>query len=334
AVLRVQGGIDLSTGEPFVGSMSLRTSIGPNPSVQVPVISPITSLLTYLPQERHAEVLARLGLQPGDEAQDYLNAPGGVDRDALRVALQLHKINSLLQQQAGLHFGVFGEEPDLPANPSFLVYRSMADATWEPGFIGWVDTGLIDRYVRDTARYAFDDYLPDLFIAANLLRMDRDDDPIVIPPFTLDLDRLVPRAANVANLVEIATGLIGSGDIGGGDPGKQARAAQKLVDLLLKKIENGELDEAGMDNLLALAGTDSADRTALLDSLADENSETSELVEDDFSDPAQVLAKSVAPTDLDVFTGPGAFESAGSKMRLSGKEDKPAKGKRSSVDAA
>src|SRR5690606_14525326 len=80
--------------------------------------------------------------------------------------------------------------------------------------------------------------------------------------------------------------------------------------------------------------TDSADRTALLDNLADENSDISELVEDDFSDPAQVLAKSVAPTDLDVFTGPGAFEIAGSKMRLSGKEDKPAKGKRSSVDAA
>ena len=333
AVLRIQGGIDLSSGEPFVGSMSLRTPIDSTPPAQVPVISPITSLLTYLPQERHAEVLARLGLQPGDEAQDYLNVSGGVNRDALRAALQLHKVNSLLQQQLGLHYGVFGEEPDLPVNPALFVYQGMAAATWEPGFIGWAGAGLIDGYVRDTARYAFDDYLPDLFIAANLTRLDRDDDPIVIPPFTLDLDSLVGKAADVTNLVEIVTGLIGSGDIGGGDPGKQARAAQKLVDLLLKKIEDGE---AGIDNLLTLAGTDSPDRTALLDNLSDENSDISELVKDDFSDPAQVLTKSQAPAlaDLDLFTGPGAFEIAGTKMRLFGEEDKPAKGKRSSVDAA
>ncbi len=338
AVLRVQGGIDLFSGEPFSGSMSIRMpsdpSVDRSSQLQFPplVISPLTSLLTYTPVIHHVDLLTGLGLQPGDEARNFLEptADGDIDRDALFASWRIHKLVSVLQNRFGQHYGGFGEESDLPANPSFEIYRTMGlvlgEAVPAPGFTFGDD--LLELLVSRS-----DVRVRALLAGLNQTREQREEDPIFMP-VSPDLWAIASWTTTVDHLILPLTPLIdrSNSDIGGGDPLTQARGVQRLLDIVLGKIETGA---DGIEGLRELVDTPSSDLNALLNNLSDENSDISELVEDDFSDMARVLAKAKASMELDVFTGEdAALEIAGTKMRLTGKEDKPAKGKTSSVDAA
>lgn len=129
-VIRVDGGYDVLTGEPFVGQLSRRVSLDPalveTPSI---MISPLTTLFTNLESAVDREVLlSNLGISEEELDVDYLNTDGvgGVNYKLLNTAVKIHKVISLLADQVEDTYFDIGEQVGTPNDLSSAVYRELA----------------------------------------------------------------------------------------------------------------------------------------------------------------------------------------------------------------
>lgn len=127
-IIRIDGGYDVMTGEPFYGQLSRRVTDG-TPGLESPlIVSPITSLLAEARSEsaRNA-VLAALDLQATDLDEDYLDAEGvGINHKLLNTALKLHKSVSLISQAIGENYSELGSQVGAMNDASATVYKHLA----------------------------------------------------------------------------------------------------------------------------------------------------------------------------------------------------------------
>lgn len=126
-VIRIDGGYDVMTGEPFYGQLSRRLG-GNSPSAQDPiVISPITSLLTEIQSEiTQNAILATMDLSESDLNRDYLDSSSGINPGLLNKAMKLHKTVALISQAVGESYSDLGSQPGAMNDASALVYKHLA----------------------------------------------------------------------------------------------------------------------------------------------------------------------------------------------------------------
>jgi hypothetical protein len=126
-VLRIEGGYDIITGEPFFGQMSRR--IKPDgKSVIFSTITPLTTLLTSA--ETPAEInkiLTSLNISESDLDIDYLKSDSVVNIKLLTIALKLHKVSTLLSDRLVDTYLEIGEEMGTPNDATSIVYEKIAN---------------------------------------------------------------------------------------------------------------------------------------------------------------------------------------------------------------
>ncbi len=126
-VVRVNGGYDVLTGEPFLGQMSRRvydSELGTNS-----VISPITSLLSDVSDTTtRNQILDVLGITDADLNTNYLDTDGAgdIDETLFNTALKIHKTVSLLANRLEDTYSEIGENYGTPSDAGAAVYRNLA----------------------------------------------------------------------------------------------------------------------------------------------------------------------------------------------------------------
>ena len=129
-VLRIDGGYDRLTGEPFLAQLSRRINAADISQTVNTVISPITTLVTS-PQDANTQntILANIGLTLNDLNIDYLNAYGNSEVDAhlLNTALKIHKTVTVLSDRLDDNYTQMQGETGMPNSASLAVYQSLAN---------------------------------------------------------------------------------------------------------------------------------------------------------------------------------------------------------------
>ncbi len=125
-VIRIDGGYDVLTGEPFEGQLSRRVQVV-NDQVPFSVISPITTLLVSAASDTEASAILRsLDLTKTDLDVDYVNSLEVVNNKLLNVALTLHKLNSILSDRLTDTYNKIGDDFGTPNDASAIVYEQLA----------------------------------------------------------------------------------------------------------------------------------------------------------------------------------------------------------------
>ena len=149
-VIRVDGGYDVLTGEPFLGQLSRRINAQVSEEITNTVISPLTSLLSNIDDNTQIEnLLNTLEIQSSDLEVDYLNDNGGVNVPLLNTALKVHKVVALLSDRLTDTYTEIGEDFGTPNDASSLVYPSLARQliNVQQSTKGDLDSGLSDELV-------------------------------------------------------------------------------------------------------------------------------------------------------------------------------------------
>ncbi|MDZ7922588.1 MAG: hypothetical protein U5M23_00715 [Marinagarivorans sp.] len=134
-VLRIDGGYDRLTGEPFLAQLSRRINAD-NPADTVnTVISPITTLVTAMENNKDQQaVLTALGMNAADLDVDYLNAQGNTEINSwlFNNALKIHKTITVLSDRIDDNYPDINSETSMPNGTSLWVYRSLAEQLTKP----------------------------------------------------------------------------------------------------------------------------------------------------------------------------------------------------------
>jgi len=136
SLIRVLGGYDITTGEPFKGMMTLRAS----PNTDVSLLnnsSPLTSLLAVMNHDNVNALAVSMGYADVSPLmQDFLQRLGDIEdseqeknrRELTAVALQAHKMVDVLAHylEGLLSTNKFGDSTGLPEDSTPFVYQAMA----------------------------------------------------------------------------------------------------------------------------------------------------------------------------------------------------------------
>lgn len=126
-VVRIDRGYDILTGEPFEGQLSVRVKTIAEGTTDLKVVSPITTLLTSVPEADTPKVLSALGLKADDLTRDYIDDPSGVNNKVLNVALKLHKSVTLLSDKVVDNYSALGSESGTPNDATHKIYEHLAN---------------------------------------------------------------------------------------------------------------------------------------------------------------------------------------------------------------
>jgi hypothetical protein len=129
-VIRIDGGYDVTTGEPFIGQISRRIQNISETGESDTIISPISSLLTNVQTEQEeTTLLTSLGLNSSDLDINYFNVDGNgeIDSTLLNKALKVHKVVAVLSDRLTDTYDEIGEELGTPNDASSEVYSHLAE---------------------------------------------------------------------------------------------------------------------------------------------------------------------------------------------------------------
>ena len=128
AVVRIDSGYDVTTGEPFLGQLSRRADLSSG-SIDT-IISPISTLLSNVEASDQEAILNALDIDESDLDVDYLNTDGGgeVDAKLLNTAVTIHKTVTILADKLEDNYTEIGETIGVANDASDTVYEALADA--------------------------------------------------------------------------------------------------------------------------------------------------------------------------------------------------------------
>lgn len=130
-VVRIDGGYDVLTGEPYLGQLSRRLpNLSETPSnTENQIISPITTLLTNISeQQSQTSILASLNLTNSSVNVDYLNVgnAGIADMNIFNAAMRVEKVVNVLSDRLNDTYTEIGEDFGTPNNSNSYVYNALA----------------------------------------------------------------------------------------------------------------------------------------------------------------------------------------------------------------
>lgn len=275
-VVRVDGGYDVLTGEPFLGQMTRRVNAEDDSLPTDSLISPITSLFTSaLTAEQQDTMLNALGLQLEDLDTDYLNSDGSgaVDAGLLNKALTIHKAVTVLADRLTDTYDEIGDNFGTPNDASAAVYDALAASI--------ADIGTLDGALQPAALYEV------LDIAEEELKAVYKRKDLTLPA---DMgDALNPQnfqriAEVVSDIPPVVDALIDPTDpnVAIDNVAGRARALESLV---IKAVNESDVNDATIENAVDFFTNNSNEPLlgALIDSLDADTADLGTLSTNDFS---------------------------------------------------
>ena len=127
AVIRIDSGYDVTTGEPFLGQLSRRVDLSSGTSDVV--VSPITTLLANVDTSQRNTLIDVLDIEESDLDVDYLNVDGGgqINAKLLNKAVKIHKTVTVLADRLEDNYTEIGETIGVANDASDTVYKALAD---------------------------------------------------------------------------------------------------------------------------------------------------------------------------------------------------------------
>lgn len=276
-VIRVDGGYDVLTGEPFIGQMSRRLTIDENRAKVASVISPLTSLLTQAQSEAARQrILQNLGIQESDLDTDYLNTDGdqGINIELLNLALMIHKVVSVISDRVSDVYASIGDAVGTPNDVSAYVYKHLAEALN-------TDDATLDG-VLNTA-----DVLMQVIVATEAdTRKIYENRDLQLPNSAAtsstalhDLERIPQQVANLATIIK----RVMNPNDGSIDPGNVI-GRTRAIEAIFIKIINEVGRDISIDNASDFFGKEDNEPliSQLISSLSEDNADLSQLVQNDF----------------------------------------------------
>lgn len=277
-VVRVDGGYDVTTGEPFIGQMSRRVSTDENQDGTTDVlISPLTSLLTNISDDDNDDdirnVLASLGLERSDLDVDYLDTDGSgaIDTALFNTSLKIHKTVAVLSDRLTDTYDEIGNEVGTPNDASSIVYSSLAEQFADSGtdFNTSLSSSSVLVDVLNASEAALQDVYSrrDFDLPSNLgINFEESKARIanIVPQITTSIDRLVP---NLPSDFDISVN----------------GAAKTVEALVVKAVNEGEREDNSIDamsNYLEQANISLIN--TLLDTMSQDGADVTTLVNLDF----------------------------------------------------
>lgn len=323
-VVRIDGGYDVLTGEPFAGQMSRRIeNAGDEEERTNSVISPITSLLSNVESSSdRSTLLSSMNISEADLNVDYLNTDGsgGVDVSLLNKALKIHKVVAVLSDRLTDTYTEIGEELGTPNDASSSIYPNLAEQIINSGT--GLDAALSDDSTLITVMDAAEDSLRSVYENRELT-LPADMGSASNPG---NFQRVVNIASELGAVVDSVVDTSNAGfdldDATGG-----ARALESVV---IKTINEGGSNDATINNALNFFTDNSAANQTLVDalvgSLASESADVSGLSNNDFNgtdfDSVDEVSQSAAlPADVAAFTQVGGMQLRVSDLDLGSPND-------------
>lgn len=238
-LIRMAGGYDTTTGEPFDGVLTLRTSADSGALV----VSPLAALLSSAGSGQRDALLAKLPLasnggtaaSAGQVAGDFLADLGDdVNVDLLQTALQAHKVVTALADGLEDRYEEIGEDPALPVTAGSVVYDALveellASSAAFPAFI--VDAAAVEAVLANAEAR-----IRALYAGAGLTL-----------PAAMDAGVTGPLAGVGVRVAEVVANTVSDvvrNDGLGGDRAERARGAARAVEIVVKKVIKGDPDYA------------------------------------------------------------------------------------------
>ena len=155
-VVRIDGGYDIYTGEPFIGQLSRRLINIPDEGVDGTLVSPISSLLTSVNSETEQQViLSSLNLPIDSIDINYLNTDSNsaINSTLLNASVKIHKVVTVLADRLNDTYSDIGEEIGTPNDATSLVYPELANQliTSSMAFDAVINDRVLISHVLDNA---------------------------------------------------------------------------------------------------------------------------------------------------------------------------------------
>ena len=319
AVLRIEGGYDVLTGERFEGSMSSRVDITDNVPVTGAVVSPLTTLFeTVTVQSERDTLLTALGLSTGSDGEDsltvnYLDASGDgsneINSSLLNAALKVHKVVTVLSDRLQDTYDEVGDDASLPTDATGFLYESLADTIINSSAGTTLDTVLEDSTKLADILDQAEDQIRNAYRESDLELPD----DIVSGTNTQNVGRVVELAQQIPDLIDEVIDK-DSVDMLLAD----AISGSKAIEIMTQKIM-GDTNTASLVSTPELrndadeffdfftaSDSDSTKVTALLDALEEDNADLAALITHDFDfddETVEEIAEVVQlPATADPFT--------------------------------
>lgn len=298
-VVRIDRGYDTLTGEPFEGQLSRRVKTIGEGSTKIGVISPITTLLTSVPEADAPKILNVLGLKTNDLDVDYIGASSGIDSKVLNVALKLHKSVTLLSDKLGDNYSALGSESGTPNDASHKIYEHLATEL-------------------KNSNQSLDDVMSNPEVLKRVAEKTEEDvkkiyteKKLALPENTSDTKKF-DRVTEVAAMLPATTNeLIPDNKLINLD---QAKGSAKALETVLIKGMKEDKHDPSLDNAIKLITEGSPEiKQNLINSLSGDTADVSQLAKNSFEsknfetqDKANTAAR--LPDDAMPFTNVGGYQ--------------------------
>ena len=228
ATLRISGGYDTLTGEPFKGQLSLRLKdVGENH-----VISPLSSLTSALSPTQATALRSKLKINLSEEEEDYTPKDRNTNGELLNRAIKLHKVVALLSEKITGIYTALGDENGLPVDATNILYEALAKAL--SNYSGTMEDALVDENL-----------LKNVAIAAELAIQKRyAEKELPLPAQSSDASKFDVIVGRVQELTPLIDELIPPiKEL----PAVDARAGARAVEVLGSKAANEKLKDPATD---------------------------------------------------------------------------------------
>ena len=274
-VVRVDGGYDLLTGEPFIGQMSRRVAVDEEANdVEDSLVSPLTSILTSSSGTERSNVLSALNIGEDDLDVDYLNTDGsgGIDANLLNKALKIHKTVAVLSDRLTDTYTEIGDEFGTPNDASSSLYGSLAQVISNTGES--VDTALASNTVMTDVLDAAEQQLRAVYE-----RRDLDLPQNLGSNFQNSKDRSIDNVIRLGSVIDSVIPV----DIPT-DELSEVGVARTIEALVIKSVNEGQSNDPSIDAMSDFLLNGNNDLiTTLIGSLDREDADLSAIVNNNFT---------------------------------------------------
>lgn len=265
ATLRITGGYDTLTGEPFVGQLSLRLK----DVTSNQVVSPLSSLTSGLSDSQSTALLNKLGLKSSDLTTDYTAPGSSVNGELLNNAVKVHKVASLLGKKIGAVYTALGDENGMPSDGTSHAYEELARAL--NNYSGSLDEALTDEALLKTVAKN----------AEQAVQKRYQDKELPLPPQSSEDSKFDVIVARLQELTPLINQLLPPVK---NTRAEDARAGARAIEVLGVKASNEKDKDAATDRAFSFFRDNKEANQELLAGLGGEQADISQLTEHSFSD--------------------------------------------------
>lgn len=302
-VIRIDGGYDILTGEPFLGQMNRRVNAQNTSEITNTVISPFTSLLSDITDNTERSTLfSSLGIAESDLDVNYLNTDGNnsVDASLLSTSLKIHKVVTVLSDRLTDTYTELGENFATPNDASSALYPNLAEQIIQSA--NTLDTTLSNQTILTSVLDTTEELLRDIY-ERNELNLPNDMGNITSPG---EFERIASVASKFSSVINT---LIDTTDTNFNI--NDAKGSTNAIETLVIKTINETANDNSIDNAISFFTTSDGSNDNLIDALltslsldsADINTLASNsFTGDDFDSVEDIINASSYPSDVEPFT--------------------------------